>query len=184
MPSPTTPELVVYPEVEAIEPWRLGIQGAGSGESAARHLHRSAAEFYTMREYVTGDDLRRIHWPSVAKTGVLMIRQDEATRRSSATVFLDNRVEALGGHGAPSFERAVSVAASVGRAMIRAGFTLRLAAPDSAPTIMTEETLLEALAGAAPSRRHGTGDVLRGLRDGALADTTLAFVSAPPAGPD
>jgi uncharacterized protein (DUF58 family) len=137
-----------------------------------------------MREYVTGDDLRRIHWPSVAKTGQLMIRQDEATRRSSATVFVDNRAEALGAHGSPSFERAISVAGSIGRALVKAGFTLRLATADSSPAIVTEETLLDSLAGMGPSHAHGTADILRGLRDGALADTTLALVSAPPAGPE
>src|SRR6266508_4594195 len=113
-----TNELIVYPEVEDISVAHLALQGAGAGESAVRHLHRTAAEFYTMREYVTGDDLRRIHWPSVARTGKLMIRQDEATRRSSATLFFDNRSAALGNDGSPSFERAVSVAASVGRTLI------------------------------------------------------------------
>src|SRR5437899_3317308 len=85
--------------------------------SIAGRLHRSAAEFYTMREYVTGDDLRRIHWPSVARTGQLMIRQDESTRRSSALLFLDSRASALGAYGSPGFERAVSVAATLGRAL-------------------------------------------------------------------
>src|SRR3989442_3503504 len=134
MTSSTTTELVVYPEVEDLEPWRLGIQGQGSGESAARHLHRSAAEFYTMREYVTGDDLRRIHWPSVARTGQLMIRQDESTRRSTATLFLDNRSAALGTNRAPGFERAVSVAASIGRVLIPEGVAIHLAAADATAT--------------------------------------------------
>jgi uncharacterized protein (DUF58 family) len=177
-------ELIVYPQVEDIGAGHLVSQGAGAGESAVRHLHRSAAEFYTMREYVTGDDLRRIHWPSVAKTGSLMIRQDEATRRSSATVFLDNRQEVLGGRGLPGFERAVSVAASVGRALTRTGFAVRLATADSPATVVTEELLLETLANIGPSRAHGTADVLKGLRAGSLGDATLVYVSAPPSGAD
>ena len=36
-----------------------------------------------MRGYQEGDDLRRIHWPSVARTGELMIRQDESSKRAS-----------------------------------------------------------------------------------------------------
>ncbi len=148
-------DLIVYPEVEDLDSGHLVSQGVGAGESAVRHLYRSAAEFYTMREYVTGDDLRRIHWPSVARSGQLMIRQDESTRRSSATVFLDNRAEVLGRAGSPTFERAVSIAASVGRGLIRAGFSVR-----------------------------GTSRVLRGLRSGSLADTTLAVVTAPPVGGD
>jgi uncharacterized protein (DUF58 family) len=116
----------------------------------------------------------------VAKSGALMIRQDETTRRSSATVFLDNRSETLGATGTPGFERAVSAAGSVGRALLHAGFVLRLATADSAPTIVTKEGLLEVLAGIGPSRARGTADVLRGLRSGSLADTTLALVTAPP----
>jgi uncharacterized protein (DUF58 family) len=177
-------DLVVYPQVEDLDARPMVSQGAGSGESAVRHLHRTAADFYTMREYVTGDDLRRIHWPSVAKTSQLMIRQDESTRRSSATVFIDNRLEILGASGSPSFERAVSVAGSVGRTLIRAGYNLRLATADSPPTLLTEEGMLEALASLGPSKAHATSEVLRTLRAGALADTTLTFVSAPPTATD
>ena len=52
-----------------------------------------------MRGYQEGDDLRRIHWPSVARTGELMIRQDEASRRAGGLIYLDSR-EALLGPGA------------------------------------------------------------------------------------
>ena len=44
-----------------------------------------------MRQYHEGDDLRRIHWPSVARTGELMIRQDESSQRANGLVFLDSR---------------------------------------------------------------------------------------------
>ena len=46
-------------------------------------------EFLTLREYELGDDLRRVHWRSTARTGELMIRQDEARWRSRAAVVLD-----------------------------------------------------------------------------------------------
>jgi uncharacterized protein (DUF58 family) len=173
-------ELVVYPEVEEIEPWRLGIRGAGAGESTVRQLYRSAAEFYTMREYVTGDDLRRIHWPSVARTGQLMIRQDESTRRSVATLFLDNRNAALGGDGSPGFERAVSVTASIGRALFRGGFAVHFATVDGPGRPVTETNLLEALAEAAPVRTAGIGEALAALRAIGRTDTSLVLVAAPP----
>jgi uncharacterized protein (DUF58 family) len=178
--SSTTTELVVYPEVEKIEPWKLGVQGAGAGESAARHLHRSAAEFYTMREYVTGDDLRRIHWPSVARTGRLMIRQDEATRRSAATLFLDNRSGALGANGSPAFERAVSVTASLGRMLMTSGFAVRLAMLDAPTRPVSEESLLEVLASTSPVRTRGLGEALTRLRATSRPDAGLALVAAIP----
>lgn len=177
-------ELVVYPEIETLDASHLLSQGVGSGESTARQLHRSAAEFYTMREYVTGDDLRRIHWPSVARTGQLMIRQDESTRRSTATVFLDNRSDLFGTRGSEAFERAVSVASSLGVAFFRSGFAVHLATSDGRPHAITEETFLDTMAGVGLSQARGTASILKGLRSGGLADTTLAFVTAPPLGPD
>lgn len=175
-------ELIVYPAVEELEAWTLGMQGAGSGESTVRHLFRSAAEFYTMREYQTGDDLRRIHWPSVARTGHLMIRQDESTRRSTATIFLDNRSGALGADGSPGFEKGVSVMASVGRLLIQAGFAVRLGTLDMEPMQVSETALFEALATVGSVRTRGIADALTTLRSAARADTSLALVTAPPQG--
>jgi uncharacterized protein (DUF58 family) len=178
--DPSHSELIVYPAVEDIEPWRLGIRGAGAGESTVRQLYRSAAEFYTMREYITGDDLRRIHWPSVARTGQLMIRQDESTRRSVATLFLDNRSVALGGSGSAGFERAVSVTASIGRALSRGGFVVHFGAVDMPETVVTETRLLERLAEATPVRTRGIGEALSTLRAAGRTDTSLVLVAAPP----
>jgi len=182
--SPEQNDLIVYPQVEDIEAWNLAMQGAGSGESAVRHLQHSAAEFYTMREYVTGDDLRRIHWPSVARTGQLMIRQDESTRRSSATLFLDNRSSVVGNDGSPSFERAVSLAATLGRLLAQKGFALRLATVDSPATPVDETRLLEILASVSAVRARSIGETLRALRATARADTSLALVTAPLVAPE
>ena len=65
--------------------------GANVGASRARNLFRTGEEYYTMRQYQEGDDLRRIHWPSVARTGELMIRQDESSRRANGLFFVDTR---------------------------------------------------------------------------------------------
>jgi uncharacterized protein (DUF58 family) len=173
-------DLIVYPEVEDLDLKGLAVQGAGSGDSAVRHLYQSAAEFYTMREYVTGDDLRRIHWRSVARTGQLMIRQDETTRRSVATIFLDNRQTALGSGGSAGFERAVSVAATVGRSLIRSGFAVRLARVDSPAQVVNEERLLEALADVTHSRERGIGNALRAIQATVVNDSTLVLVTCPP----
>jgi uncharacterized protein (DUF58 family) len=176
--------LVVYPAVEPVDVRGLGVTGTGSGDSRARQLFRSAAEFYALREYTVGDDLRRIHWRSTARTGRLMIRQDEATRRSVATVFLDTRQTALGALGSPSFERAVSAAASVGRALLRGGFAVRLATVDMAPELVTEDRLLEALAAVGPSRERAAARALAGLRGEATGESTLVVVTGAPSGPD
>ncbi len=73
-------------------------------------------EFVTLRDYELGDDLRRVHWRSTARTGELMIRQDEARWRSRAAVVLDVQP---GAHDAASFEVAVEAAASVAARLAR-----------------------------------------------------------------
>jgi uncharacterized protein (DUF58 family) len=184
MQTSATNDLIVYPTIEELDPWTLGMQGAGAGESTVRHLFRSAAEFYTMREYVTGDDLRRIHWPSVARTGHLMIRQDESNRRSMATIFLDNRSSAMGAGASPGFEKGVSVAASIGRLLIQEGFAVHIATLDREPTLVSETVLLEMLASVTTVRTGGIGESLTRLRSAARSDTSLALVTAPPHAPE
>ncbi len=45
--------------------------------------------FVSMREYVAGDDPRLIHWPTTARTGSLMIRENVEVRRPEFTVVVD-----------------------------------------------------------------------------------------------
>ena len=53
----------------------------------------------SMREYRDGDDLRRIHWPATARTGDLMVRQEDRPARRRAMILLDPRAGAHQGHG-------------------------------------------------------------------------------------
>ena len=126
-----------------------------------------------MRQYQEGDDLRRIHWPSVARTGELMIRQDESSRRASGLVFLDNRGHALGQAHTQAFERAVSVAASLGVLLARGGFSLRLATAERPPAPVSEERFLDALAGVGHAAARSVGPSLAHLRAAASGDTSL-----------
>jgi uncharacterized protein (DUF58 family) len=173
-------DLIVYPEVEELDSTPSSQYGSGAGESASRQLFRTAEEFYTMREYVLGDDLRRIHWPSVARRGKLMIRQDESARRSLATVVLDTRVGAFGQAYTEPFERAVSVAASLGVHLSRGGFALRLAAGQLRPVSVSEDAFLEALSSVSHAPTRPLGTLLVPLRTSAVPDTTLVVVTAPP----
>ena len=78
--------------------------------------------FHDIREYQPGDAQRQIHWKSTAKTGALMVRQYEETRRSRMSVVL-----ALGTEDYLSddeFELAVSAVGSLGLRAIRDGRSL------------------------------------------------------------
>lgn len=174
-------DLLVTPEIEDLGVTPDGAAGPSFGASRARQLFRTGEEYYTMRQYQEGDDLRRLHWASVARTGELMIRQDESTRRASGLVFLDNRAAALGQLHTPPFERGVSVAATLGVMLARRGFTLRIATAETPAAPATEDRFLDALAGIAHSPARSIGTALGHLRAGASADTSLVFVGGVPA---
>jgi uncharacterized protein (DUF58 family) len=107
--APAT-ELTVYPRVESVAPPPLTTghdPRAGGGHPTALG---SGDEFYGLRAYEQGDDLRLVHWPSTARQDELMIRQQELPWQGRATVLLDVRASV---HDEASFEQAVSAAASL-----------------------------------------------------------------------
>jgi len=103
--------LVVFPHVDPIEAPAFS-QGhdphAGADHPTA--LGVTGEDFYGLREYEQGDDLRRVSWKATARLDRLMIRQDEMPWQGRATVVLDLRQRA---HSPASLEVAVSAAASV-----------------------------------------------------------------------
>jgi uncharacterized protein (DUF58 family) len=112
-PSACEAELVVRPRVhDIVAPVAVGSRISAEHEATAARAVVSdlGDEFVTLREYELGDDLRRVHWRSTARTGDLMIRQDEARWRSRAAVVLDVQP---GAHDSASFEVAVEATASV-----------------------------------------------------------------------
>jgi len=109
-------ELYVHPRTVPI-PGRTGgfirdLEGWTTAE-----LTNSDVSFHALREYVAGDDRRYVHWKSTARTGTLMVRQFEETRRSHVAVALDLERTAYG--NPEEFELAVSVAGSLAVQAIR-----------------------------------------------------------------
>ena len=164
---------VVYPKVEDVLP----MPGAASREARMGSMQASRVpvglDFFGLREYEVGDDLRRVHWRSTARTGELMLRQDEMPWESRSTILLDTRPST---HQGESFERAVEIAASLATAMCRGrrqvrfvttgGIDIRCSGADRYAQIM------EYLAGASVETFVRWDKVIEGLRrsgDGPLA---------------
>jgi len=124
----TSSFVIVTPRTVALTPIDLGGTAGTSGDSRPRSFSGGSAEDVTVREYRRGDDLRRVHWRSSARTDQLMVRREEQPWQARATVFLDNRRIVHRGQGtASSFEAAVVAAASVAVHLRQRGFTVRLA---------------------------------------------------------
>jgi uncharacterized protein (DUF58 family) len=116
-----TDRLVVYPATEELTGFpSVRSQDPAMQASRPQFGRRGSEDFYTLREYQTGDDLRRVHWPSSAKRDELMIRQLETPWQSRALVLLDVRAEVY--EDRDCFEHAVRGAASVFSHLARSGF--------------------------------------------------------------
>lgn len=84
-------------------------------------------EFYGMRDYIPGDDLRRVVWSVVAKTGRMMVRESEQGITDRVVILLDTHDERHApGDPSDTFETAVRVAASIGVRHLTDGFAVSL----------------------------------------------------------
>lgn len=114
VPLPTGEAILVYPRLVDLE--RLFSEaGARTPEGRRLLLRRpSGFDLHSVREYERGESLRRVHWPSTAKRGQLMVKELEDSPRDETAVLLDADAASL--VGAPpdsSFELAVRAAGSL-----------------------------------------------------------------------
>ncbi|MEU1232577.1 DUF58 domain-containing protein [Micromonospora aurantiaca] len=97
--------------------------GAGrSLDGRTDSVPHGSITFDSLREYVVGDELRRVHWRTSARVGELMVRENVDTSLPRLVVVLDNRASAhpdRAGGVAESFESACEAAASVVAAAVR-----------------------------------------------------------------
>ena len=94
----------------------------------------SGFEFYGMRDYVPGDDPRRINWLATARTGGAadgsgryLVRESEQGITDRVRLVLDtDRSHHSPGDPSETFERSVSVVASLGVRHLADGFSVAL----------------------------------------------------------
>jgi uncharacterized protein (DUF58 family) len=122
-------ELLVHPRVETVSDRPLTRQFEDPPiRPPVSKPFPSGLEFYGMREYVPGDDLRRIVWRASARTGKVMVREAEQGITDRITVMLDTDrgSHSRDGEGlSESFEAGVRVAASLGVRHLREGYEVR-----------------------------------------------------------
>lgn len=110
----------------------VGMPRLGSGP-LGRHLLAQArrlgpGEFHSLREYVDGDEPRSIHWRASARGESLLVKQHAVEGLRRMLVVLDPDPASYA--DALSFERAVTVAASLVHSAAQADLVTRFASGD------------------------------------------------------
>jgi uncharacterized protein (DUF58 family) len=125
-------EIVVLPRVVPLTSGRSLGSGIGSEGSVPHMVALHGEDDQTVREYRDGDDLRRIHWPATARTGDLMVRQEDRPAKRRAVILLDSRAAGHGGSGRnSSLEWCVTTAASVTSHLVEGVYAVHLLTADA-----------------------------------------------------
>lgn len=118
-------ELLVLPQVLPISQFTLFSGGMpGGGRSARRALH-ATTNATTIRDYMNGDALNRIHWRSSAHYNKLMVKEFDLDPAVDAWIFLDLNEAVQVGEGEHSTEEyGVTVAATIATYLLRQDLSL------------------------------------------------------------
>ena len=122
-----TEEVLVVPHTIG-----LPFPSVGSSGRLGQHLRmkswgQTGTEFHSLREYVPGDDIRRINWKASARASALVVRETALEGIRRCTVVLDTTASEYVGD---AFEHAVVAAASITASAAHAGVNTRFATND------------------------------------------------------
>ncbi|MDY0915008.1 DUF58 domain-containing protein [Rathayibacter festucae] len=118
VPHTVPGDLFVHPRTVAVGGSSSGFLKDLEGRPAPE-LSNNDVSFHALRAYAPGDDRRYVHWKTTARTGTLMVRQFEETRRSHLAIGLS--LDPADYRDDEQFELAVSSCASLGLQALREG---------------------------------------------------------------
>ena len=122
-----TAQVWVHPRTHPLLAVPVGV--ARSLDGRVDKIPHGTITFDTLREYVLGDELRKVHWRTSARVGQLMVREDLDTSLPRIVVVVDDRRAAyrdLTEEGSADFESVCEAAASVVVAAVHAELAVEL----------------------------------------------------------
>ena len=144
--------VVVYPVPAEVtshgRPTGAHLGGRQRAQTSGTTNALSGDELSGLRPYAPGDRLTRLHWPSLARTGELVVREFLEPQSGSLALLVDLRPAA---HSGDSVERTISRAAGFGLAALERGVTVELCTSTGERVVITpnasgRQTMLRALA--------------------------------------
>lgn len=134
---PLVSELVVYPALIPLRnSWLRGAAAQGWRGSASALTRGDGDDFYGVREYQPGDELRRVHWRTTARTGTLAVTEYAQGVTLDVVVALDLSRDAYAGTGegeGSALETAITLTATLLDDLLRHGHMVRLLTQSSQP---------------------------------------------------
>ncbi|HEY3080126.1 MAG TPA: DUF58 domain-containing protein [Chloroflexota bacterium] len=126
---PARRSVLVLPATEPLPSFQPAGRDLPGGALIQPIGQQDAAQASTVRDYVPGDPLSRIHWPSSARAGRLIVKQLEYEPTADIWIALDMQDAPQRGLGEGSTEEAaVAAAASIARRFLEAGRAVGLIA--------------------------------------------------------
>lgn len=167
-------DLFVHPRTTALDGPAAGFLKDLEGLPTTE-LSSADVSFHALRDYVPGDDRRHIHWKTTARTGKLMVRQFEETRRAHMAVALSVNTDEYARE--EDFELAISAAASLGRQAIKEARELSVVTQRGPIRCETGMNMLDDMTRLAGHTRRGTAvDLARSLSDSVPNASVVFFV--------
>ena len=188
-----SPRVACDPVTVVVRPRLVELDGLFSeagrvGGDGRRLLLRRAAgfDFHSVREYEQGESLRRVHWPTSARRGQLMVKELEDTAHDGVVVILDcDPPGAVGESPGSSFDVAVRAAGSILQAHASRGRLVTFASTGRGQPVVPVRSAaadldgaLDGLAAAEPDAPYGLARFLRGIHPSLSSAGELVIVTA------
>lgn len=185
---PQTRSVLVYPRAMHLPDLYLPRGEAPGAARVSRRTPSFTTTASTVRHYVPGDSMRRIHWKRTAHHDALMVKEFDLEPSGDLWIVLDLEESVQAGEGAEStLEYGVTLAASLATQMLAENRRVGLAAQGLLVSPQAGQVqlwrILEALAHAEVSSDASLARLLGDLKDNIGRGRTIVVIT-PSADPD
>jgi len=129
-------EIVVFPRVTPLR--ILGFDSASGHGDVRQSVQSDGSEYFSLRDYVPGDDLRRIAWRASARLGNFIVKELEREAIRFVTIVFDARYDSAAvetDDRSPSaeddpFEQTVELGASLAVTLLQRQYSVAIVSND------------------------------------------------------
>ncbi len=130
-------KFLVRPQLKELPAISASMGRLKRSRKRTRSSNHGDDDFYALRPYVIGDDLRKVHWRASARSEDLLVRQDKDIKLGAVTVVLDTQAAS---YTADGFERAVIAANSCAHAAFSGGDLVQFYTTDVTTPVVIDST--------------------------------------------